>query len=421
MKKKIAIIGLGYVGLPLAVAFSKKRNVLGFDLSIKRIDELKQGYDKTNEVLSKDLKKNKNITFVSDIEKIRVSNTYIIAVPTPIKKNKKPDLKNIIDATKLVSSVLSKGDIIIYESTVYPGLTEEICVPVIEKNTNFKFNKDFYCGYSPERANPGDKKHTVDKIVKITSGSTPKIANIVDQLYSEIIKAGTFKVSSIKVAEAAKVIENTQRDLNIALMNELSLIFNQLNIDTDEVLKAASTKWNFINFKPGLVGGHCIGVDPYYLTYKSENAGYSPKIILAGRNINENMPKYICKRFVRALSKRTNNKNRKKILILGATFKENCPDLRNSKVYDIFSYLKKKQLQVDIHDPIAVPKEMDGIYESHFIKNLRNSFYDGILLAVAHKEYIKLGAKNILKFGTKNCIFYDIKSSFHKNYSDFRL
>jgi len=421
VKKKIAIIGLGYVGLPLAVAFSKKRNVLGFDLSIKRIDELKQGYDKTNEVLSKDLKKNKNITFVSDIEKIRVSNTYIIAVPTPIKKNKKPDLKNIIDATKLVSSVLSKGDIIIYESTVYPGLTEEICVPVIEKNTNFKFNKDFYCGYSPERANPGDKKHTVDKIVKITSGSTPKIANIVDQLYSEIIKAGTFKVSSIKVAEAAKVIENTQRDLNIALMNELSLIFNQLNIDTDEVLKAASTKWNFINFKPGLVGGHCIGVDPYYLTYKSENAGYSPKIILAGRNINENMPKYICKRFVRALSKRTNNKNRKKILILGATFKENCPDLRNSKVYDIFSYLKKKQLQVDIHDPIAVPKEMDGIYESHFIKNLRNSFYDGILLAVAHKEYIKLGAKNILKFGTKNCIFYDIKSSFHKNYSDFRL
>ncbi len=421
MKKNIAIIGLGYVGLPLAVAFSKKRNVLGFDLSIKRIDELKQGYDKTNEVLSKDLKKNKNLTFVSDIEKIRVSNTYIIAVPTPIRKNKKPDLQNIIDATKLVSSVLTKGDIIIYESTVYPGLTEEICVPVIEKNTNFKFNKDFYCGYSPERANPGDKKHTVDKIVKITSGSTPKIANIVDRLYSEIIKAGTFKVSSIKVAEAAKVIENTQRDLNIALMNELSLIFNQLNIDTDEVLKAASTKWNFINFKPGLVGGHCIGVDPYYLTYKSENAGYSPKIILAGRSINENMPKYICKRFMRDVSKKTNNKNRKKILILGATFKENCPDLRNSKVYDIFSYLKKKQLQVDIHDPIAVPKEMDGIYESHFIKKIRNSFYDGILLAVAHKEYIKLGVKNILKFGTKNCIFYDIKSSFHKNYSEFRL
>lgn len=411
---KLAIIGIGYVGLPLAVEFSKKRKVIAFDIDNQRIDELKIGIDKTLEISEEKIKKlKKNLIFTSVKNKLLKANCYIITVPTPIKKNKNPDLSFIKAATKLVGECLKVGDIVVYESTVYPGCTEEFCVPILEKKSNLKFNKDFYCGYSPERINPGDKKHTIRNIKKITSGSNKKAAKIINNLYKEIVVAGTHKVSSIKVAESAKVIENTQRDLNIALINELSILFDKMGIDTEEILRAAETKWNFMSFRPGLVGGHCIGVDPYYLTFKSLKLGYKPKVILAGRKLNSNMGNYISSKLIKLMKRKLIKITKSKILIMGLTFKENCPDLRNSGVANIYQNLKKLKCNIDFYDPWANKYDAKDMYGKYPLKKIKSNFYNAIIIAVGHKKFKLMGLNKILSFAKKNHILYDLKNIFY--------
>ena len=421
LKKKleISIVGLGYVGLPLAVSFSKYYKVFGFDLNKYRINNLQKGYDETLEVNKANIIKSKNLTFTKNLKDLKKCNCHIVTVPTPIDRFNKPDFRNLISASRMIGKILKKNDTIIYESTVYPGATEEICVPILEKNSNLKFNVDFFVGYSPERMNPGDKKHNVENIIKVTSGSNEVTANFVNKLYRSIVKAGTYKASSIKVAEAAKVIENTQRDINISLINELSLIFNKLNIDTEEVLRAAGTKWNFLPFRPGLVGGHCIGVDPYYLTYKSKKLGYNPKIILAGRNLNDNMSTHIAnKLFLKMREKKIKIAN-SKILIMGVTFKENCPDIRNSKVFDLVKHLKRSKVKVSVYDPwVNENQKLKGI---NLIKKPKKKDFDCIILAVSHSIFKKMGIKKINNLTKKNHIIYDLKYIFSENLSDLRL
>ena len=422
MKKKISVIGLGYVGLPLAVAFSKKYDVIGFDINNERIKELKQGYDRTLEVSEEELKEaieKNNIQFTSSLEDIKDANVYIITVPTPIDKHKNPDLTPLIMASRSIGRVLKEGDIVIYESTVYPGCTEEVCVPELERESGLKFNKDFFVGYSPERINPGDKEHTVTKIKKVTSGSTPEIAKEIDELYSSIIEAGTHLASSIKVAEAAKVIENAQRDINIAFVNELARIFDILNIDTLDVLEAAGTKWNFLPFKPGLVGGHCIGVDPYYLAYKAKEIGYHPEIILAGRRTNDNMGIFVANKVIKLLIHKGHTIKGSKVLVLGITFKENCPDIRNSRVIDVVNELKEFGVDVDVVDPWADNEEVKREYRFELKENPNLNEYDGIVLAVAHNEFKDI--ENELKNKKTNQVIYDIKGFFDKNLVDGRL
>ncbi len=417
MSKKIAIIGLGYVGLPLAVEFGKKYDVLGFDINKARIGELKNGYDRTLEVDEANLKSSKNLSFSCDKDELKSCQIFIVTVPTPVDEHKRPDLTPLIKASETVGSALKKGDIVIYESTVYPGCTEEDCVPVLERTSGLKFNEDFFCGYSPERINPGDKEHTVTKILKVTSGSTPEVANEVDALYASIITAGTHKAPSIKVAEAAKVIENSQRDINIAFVNELALIFNKMGIDTLEVLEAAGTKWNFLPFRPGLVGGHCIGVDPYYLTFKAESLGYHPEVILAGRRINDNMGAYVAKEVVKLLIKKSHKVDGAKILVLGITFKENCPDIRNSRVIDVINELKDFGCNVDVYDPWADDAEVKHEYGIGLCGE-PSSAYDAVVLAVAHSKFRDLDIKKLAKEGG---VIYDIKGFLPKSTVDARV
>ena len=425
---QLAIIGLGYVGLPLAVEFGKKRSVIGFDINQKRIDELKAGNDFTLETTLEELKDAKYLSYTTKLDDLRACNCFIVTVPTPIDEYKRPDLTPLIKASESVGKVLKKGDIVIYESTVYPGATEEDCVPVLEKFSGLRFNQDFFCGYSPERINPGDKEHRVTTIKKVTSGSTPEIADIVDALYNEIITAGTHKASSIKVAEAAKVIENTQRDLNIALINELALIFNKMGIDTESVLLAAGSKWNFLPFRPGLVGGHCIGVDPYYLTHKAQEIGYHPEIILAGRRLNDSMGAYVVSQLVKAMMKRRIQVDGARILVMGLTFKENCPDLRNTRVVDIVTELKEYNCQVDVYDPWISVEESEHEYGITPIKNLPlateildEGRYDGIIIAVAHYQFKEMGSKTIRALGKKVHVLYDLKYILPVDASDLRL
>ncbi|MFY4788261.1 Vi polysaccharide biosynthesis UDP-N-acetylglucosamine C-6 dehydrogenase TviB [Aliarcobacter butzleri] len=403
---KICVIGLGYVGLPLAHAFSAKYEVVGFDISKWRIDELSSGYDRTLELTENQVKEaiKNGMKFSLDINDIKDCNIYIVTVPTPIDKNKRPDLTPLIKASETVGKVLKKDDIVIYESTVYPGATEEDCVPVLEKFSNLKFNVDFFCGYSPERINPGDKEHTVTKILKVTSGSTPEIGKKVNELYASIITAGTHLAPTIKVAEAAKVIENSQRDINIAFVNELAIIFNKLGINTNDVLAAAGTKWNFLPFRPGLVGGHCIGVDPYYLTHKAQSIGYNPEIILAGRRLNDNMGIYVANQVIKLMIKKGHKIEGSKVLVLGITFKENCPDIRNSRVIDVIEELQEFGCNIDVYDPWADTKEVEHEYNLKLIKELNIDKYEAIVLAVAHNEFKEL------KLKTDNNVVFDIKS-----------
>ena len=400
---KIAVVGLGYVGLPLAAAFSEKYEVVGFDVNAKRIEELKSGYDRTLELSNEQMKKaiDNGMKFSLNLDDIRSCNFFIVTVPTPIDKNKRPDLTPVVKATQSVAKVLKKGDIVVYESTVYPGVTEEICVPLLEES-GLKFNKDFFCGYSPERINPGDKEHTVTKIKKITSGSTPEVADKVDEVYRSIITAGTHKAPTIKVAEAAKVIENTQRDINIAFMNELAMIFNKMNIDTNAVLQAAGTKWNFLNFRPGLVGGHCIGVDPYYLTHKAQELGFHPAMILAGRRINDNMGKYAADQVVKLMIKRGVLINSARVLVLGLTFKENCPDIRNSRVIDVIEELRDFGCSVDVYDPWADEAEVKREYGITPLKSFDEADYDCVVIAVAHDKFKGLKFSKALVYDIKN-------------------
>ena len=418
---RIAIIGLGYVGLPLAIEFGKKFDTIGYDSNNKRINYLLKGIDQNNEIKNKIIKRSKKLLLTNDVEKINQCNYFIITVPTPIYNNKKPNLKFIINATKLVAKKIKKNDTVIYESTVFPGTTEEICVPILEKISKLKHNKDFFTGYSPERINPGDSKHTLTKIKKVISGSNPKIANKINLLYRSIIKAGTFKAPSIKVAESAKVIENTQRDINIAFINELSIIFNKLNIDTNEVLKAAKTKWNFMSFNPGLVGGHCIGVDPYYLSDKAKSVGYNPEIILAGRKINDNMGKYIANQIKKILKKnKIKLEYKTRILILGMAFKENCSDIRNTKVIDIYKNLNKLRVNVDITDPYVNKDEVRFEYGINLLsyKKIRYNNYKIIIHAVNHSKFKNI---NFTKLKKNGCLIYDVKSTLPINSINYRL
>jgi len=418
---KIAIIGLGYVGLPLAVEFGKKYPTIGFDINQQRIKELIAGLDNTLEVSVAELVESKQLNYSSDVAELKSANVYIVTVPTPIDEHKQPDLTPLEKASEMLGSVVSKGDIVIYESTVYPGATEEVCVPIVEKVSGLTFNKDFYAGYSPERINPGDKEHRVTNILKVTSGSTPEIAETVDQLYRSIIVAGTHKAGSIKVAEAAKVIENTQRDVNIALINELSIIFNKLNIDTLEVLEAAGTKWNFLPFRPGLVGGHCIGVDPYYLTHKAQSVGYHPEMILAGRRLNDGMGGYVVSQLVKRMLKNRIHIEGARVLVMGLTFKENCPDLRNTKVVDIVSELCEYGIQVDVTDPWCSVKDAKKEYGLSLKQQPANGEYDAIILAVSHEEFKAMGADSIRKLGKENHVLYDLKYALPKEVVDMRL
>ena len=424
LKKKnlrLAIVGVGYVGLPLALAFGKKRNVIVYDINKNRIIELKKNIDKNLEFNRHQIKSVKKLKFTHDTKDLASVNCFIITVPTPIDKFKKPDLQPLIRATKMIAKIIKFNDLIIYESTVYPGCIEEICVPIFENISNLKFNRDFFCGYSPERINPGDKKYIISKIKKITSGSTPQVAKLVDDLYNEIITAGTHKAPSIKVAEAAKVIENTQRDLNIALVNELSIIFGKLKIDTEDVLKAAESKWNFLPFRPGLVGGHCIGVDPYYLTHKAKQVGYRPEIILSGRKINDNMGNYVTLRLIREFKKKKIKIKGSKILIMGLTFKENCSDTRNSGVKSVVDGLKKYNCNLDLYDPLANVDDIKKLYGCRPISYLNNNTYDGILLTVAHKEFRRIGETKIINLCKKNHVIYDLKYLFSKEKITLRL
>ncbi len=421
---KIAVIGLGYVGLPLAVEFGKKHPVIGFDINQHRIEELKSGTDHTLEVSDEELASAKQLKFSSDINELAECNFYIVTVPTPIDEYKQPDLTPLVKASTAISSVLKPGDIVVYESTVYPGATEEVCIPELERSSGLVFNKDFFAGYSPERINPGDKQHRVTNILKVTAGSTPEIADLVDDVYNLIITAGTHKAPSIKVAEAAKVIENTQRDVNIALINELAVIFNRMGIDTEAVLTAAGTKWNFLPFRPGLVGGHCIGVDPYYLTHKAQAIGYNPEIILAGRRLNDSMGEYVVTQLVKTMIKKRIQVEGAKVLILGLSFKENCPDVRNTKVIDIVHELKEYNIEVDVFDPWVDAEEAQQEYDispMNDITNLKNNSYDGIVLAVAHNQFVEMGVEKIRELGKLNHVLYDLKYLFDSELSDIRL
>ncbi len=418
---KIAIIGLGYVGLPLAVEFGKIRPVIGFDIRQARIEELHAGRDTTLETSPCELAEAKHLSFTSDPADLAEATVYVVTVPTPIDDSKRPDLTPLIRASETLGRVLKRGDLVIYESTVYPGATEEDCVPVLERLSGLKFNEDFFAGYSPERINPGDKAHRLTTIRKVTSGSTPEVAEAVDRLYASIIEAGTWKAESIRVAEAAKVLENTQRDLNIALINELAIIFNRMGIDTDAVLKAAGTKWNFLPFRPGLVGGHCIGVDPYYLTHKAETLGYQPQVILAGRRINDGMGVYTAGQMVKAMLRRRIQVDGARVLILGLTFKENCPDLRNTRVVDVVAELSDYGIRVDVHDPWASPEEARHEYGLDLIADPGHGTYDGIVLAVSHEQFDALGADGIRKWGRSNHVLYDLKSVLPSGEADIRL
>jgi UDP-N-acetyl-D-glucosamine/UDP-N-acetyl-D-galactosamine dehydrogenase len=418
---KLAVIGLGYVGLPLAVEFSKKRPVVGFDINRARISALSEGHDTTLEVSDEELAAAGRLALTAEAADLSDCNVYIATVPTPIDQYKRPDLSPLVSASETIGRVLKKNDVVIYESTVYPGATEEECVPVLERVSGLKFNVDFFVGYSPERINPGDKTHRVTDIKKVTSGSTPEVADTVDALYREIITAGTHKASSIRVAEAAKVIENTQRDVNIALINELSIIFNKMGIDTEAVLKAAGTKWNFLPFRPGLVGGHCIGVDPYYLTHKAQAIGYHPEIILAGRRLNDSMGSYVVSQLVKALTKRGITVSGARVLIMGLTFKENCPDLRNTRVVDIINELDEYGLAVDVYDPWVSKKEAHHEYGVEPIDAPETGAYDAVILAVAHQEFRELGAEKLRSFGKDNHVIYDLKYVLSAEASDLRL
>ena len=421
MSDTIAIIGLGYVGLPLAVEFGKHRPVIGFDIQAARIAELRAGEDRTRELDSAELAEAQHLTYSSDPEDLAQAATYIVTVPTPIDAHKRPDLTPLLKASETVGKVLKKGDIVIYESTVYPGATEEDCVPILEAHSGLTFNEDFFCGYSPERINPGDKAHRLTTIRKVTAGSTPEVAETVDQLYASIITAGTYKADSIRVAEAAKVIENTQRDLNIALINELAIIFNKMGIDTEAVLNAAGTKWNFLPFRPGLVGGHCIGVDPYYLTHKAEAMGYNPQVILAGRRINDGMGAYVAGRMVKAMLKSRIEVEGARILVLGLTFKENCPDLRNTRVVDLIRELEDYGMRVDVQDPWVDPTEAQHEYGIELVTTPAVGTYDGVILAVPHADFISQGAPALHRFGKDAHVFFDMKSKFPQSDSDLRL
>ena len=418
---KIGVIGLGYVGLPLAIEFSYQFPVIGFDINANRILDLNSGVDSTNEVEIANLKKANNIIFTSDADTLQDCNFYIVTVPTPINKNKRPDLGPLINASNLIATVLKKGDVVVYESTVYPGATEEDCVPILENISGLSLNKDFYVGYSPERINPGDKTHRLTDIKKVTSGSNKRSADFIDQVYKKIILAGTHKAESIKVAEAAKVIENTQRDLNIALINELAMIFNLMEIDTESVLKAAETKWNFLPFRPGLVGGHCIGVDPYYLTHKAESLGYNPEIILAGRRLNDGMASFVSSQLVKLLAKKNIKINSSKILILGLSFKEDCPDIRNTKVTDIIEELHEYNCKVSVYDPWVNKLEAKKEYGINLLDKIEDNEYDAIIIAVAHKEFKKMGIKKIRALGKSKHVVYDLKYLFSATQVDKRL
>ncbi|MBU2869199.1 nucleotide sugar dehydrogenase [Colwellia sp. E2M01] len=417
----IGIIGLGYVGLPLAVEFGKKYQTIGFDINKERVTALVDGHDSTLEVSDEELADVKQLNFSCNKQDLANCNIYIVTVPTPIDDNNSPDLNPLRKASGLLGEFVKKGDVVIYESTVYPGATEEVCLPIIEKTSGLVFNKDFFAGYSPERINPGDKVNTLTKIMKITSGSTPEVGQFVNDLYSSIITAGTHLAGSIKVAEAAKVIENTQRDLNIAIINEFAKIFNKLGIDTEEVLDAAGTKWNFLKFKPGLVGGHCISVDPYYLTHKAQEVGYRPEVILAGRRINDGMGEYVATQLVKKLSSQKIHVDEAKILVLGFTFKGDCPDVRNTKIIDIVDELKDFNMSVDVYDGWANPVEVEHEYNLSLINSLTEDHYDGIVLAVDHSEFKKMGVDAIRKFGKQKHVLYDVKHVFGSKDSDIRL
>lgn len=420
-RAKLAIIGLGYVGLPLAVEFGKKLTTIGFDIHAKRIQELQQGRDHTLEVDADELKQASCLRYTTDIAELAQANVFIVTVPTPINTHKQPDLTPLIKASETIGKVLKQGDVVIYESTVYPGATEEDCVPVLERVSGLTFNKDFYVGYSPERINPGDKEHRVTNIMKVTSGSTPETADFVDELYNSIITAGTHKASSIKVAEAAKVIENTQRDVNIALINELAMIFSEMGIDTEAVLQAAGTKWNFLPFRPGLVGGHCIGVDPYYLTHKAQSIGFHPEMILAGRRINDGMSRFVGSELVKAMLKRGIAVKDAKILVLGLTFKENCPDIRNTKVVDVLKELAEFGAQVDVYDPWVNADEAKHEYDVTMTAEPKSGDYDAIVVAVGHNQFKKMGSQGIRTLGKPTHVLYDLKYLLAADETDLRL
>lgn len=417
----IAVVGLGYVGLPLAVEFGKKYRTVGFDINQRRVDELNDGIEVTLEVSPDELKEAKLLTYSTNMEDLRKATVYVVTVPTPIDQYKQPDLTPLVRASETLGKVIKNGDTVIYESTVYPGATEECCVPVLERVSGLRFNTDFFVGYSPERINPGDKEHRLTTIFKVTSGSTPEAADFIDALYHSIIPAGTHKAASIKVAEAAKVIENTQRDLNIALMNELAIIFNKLGIDTEDVLKAAGTKWNFLRFRPGLVGGHCIGVDPYYLTHKAEAIGYHPHVILAGRRINDGMGAYVVGQLVKRMLKKCIQVDGANVLILGFTFKENCPDLRNTKVIDIITELRDYNVNVDVYDPWAAAESAEHEYGIRPVDYPAENKYDAVIVAVAHRQFYELGADGIRRFAKDHHVLYDLKYVLPQSESDVRL
>jgi UDP-N-acetyl-D-galactosamine dehydrogenase len=420
-KVRIGVIGLGYVGLPLAVEFGKRYDTVGYDINARRVAELKRGRDSTLEAAKDELKSAKKLSYSTQLASLKHCNVYIVTVPTPIDQYKRPDLTPLIGASETVGQVLAKGDVVVYESTVYPGCTEEICVPILERVSGLKFNRDFYAGYSPERINPGDRQHRLTTIRKITSGSTPGAAALVDELYASIITAGTHRASSIRVAEAAKVIENTQRDVNIALINELALIFRRLDLDTEEVLQAAGTKWNFLPFRPGLVGGHCIGVDPYYLTHKAQEIGYHPEMILAGRRINDNMGLYVAGEIVRLLTEKRLAVKGARVLVMGLTFKENCPDLRNSKVVDVIRELERYGARIDVYDPWVKAQAARHEYGVKVVESPRARAYQAIVLAVPHKAFREMGLKRIRRFGKSKHVIYDIKYLFKRDATDGRL
>jgi UDP-N-acetyl-D-glucosamine/UDP-N-acetyl-D-galactosamine dehydrogenase len=418
---RIGVVGLGYVGLPLAVEFGKRYETLGFDVSERRVAQLRAGRDATLEVSRAELRSARHLTVTTQLRQLRRCRVFIVTVPTPIDGYKRPDLSPLTSASHSVGQVLTKGAVVIYESTVYPGCTEEVCVPILERESGLKFNRDFFVGYSPERINPGDKEHRLTTIRKVTSGSTAAAADFVDRLYASIVTAGTHRASSVRVAEAAKVIENTQRDVNIALINELALIFNRLGIDTEEVLAAAASKWNFLPFKPGLVGGHCIGVDPYYLTHKAQEIGYHPEMILAGRRLNDNMALYVAARITQLMAARRIHVKGARVLVLGITFKENCPDIRNSKVVDVIRELEKQGARVDVYDPWADAAQCRHEYGLKLIRTLRPARYDAVVLAVAHRQFRELGARRVRRLGRRRHVLYDIKHLFPAAAVDARL
>jgi UDP-N-acetyl-D-galactosamine dehydrogenase len=417
----IALVGLGYVGLPLAVEFGKRHDTVGFDINASRVSELRSGHDSTLEVDAHELSASSRLRFTSDLEDIRACHVYIVTVPTPIDSARRPDLTPLVKASESLGKVLKRGDVVVYESTVYPGCTEEVCIPILERVSGLKFNEDFYAGYSPERINPGDKQHRVTTIKKVTSGSTPEVADFVDRLYGGIITAGTHKASSIKVAEAAKVIENTQRDLNIALVNDLAMLFNKLGIDTLEVLEAAGTKWNFLPFRPGLVGGHCISVDPYYLTHKAQEVGHHPDVILAGRRTNDGMGAYVADQVIRLMARNGINPVDSRILVLGLAFKEECPDLRNTRVVDVVSELKAFTARVDVHDPWVDPLEARREFGLEMLDEVRDGTYDAVVLAVGHHQFAEMGAAKIRAFGKPKMVLYDVKCILPNGAADARL